>query len=256
MSDSPDKLFTAREGSVLVVTLSEPERRNPISADVRSGLHTAFSVAAEDATIRSIVLTGAGGNFSSGGDISTQSQSVQKKRAQFNDQKGLISKIYNAPVPVIAAVEGWAAGAGFSLALLADTIVASTEARFIAAFPKVGLIPDYGMLHTLPERVGLGRAKQIMLWAKPIGANDGASIGLVDQTCEPGQALNTALALAQDLESVAPKALRATKEYYSGALDRALDYERLIQPDLMQSEDAKEGRLAFSEKRKPQFKDC
>ncbi len=255
MTGTTDKLLSSRQAGTLIVTLNDPERRNPISTAVRKALSEAFDAAARDVSLKAIVLCGAGGNFSAGGDISEMGQSVNDKRAQFTIQKGIINQIYFSPVPVIAAVDGWAAGAGFSLALLADTIVAAKDAKFVASFPKVGLIPDYAMLHTLPNRVGHGRARNIMMYAKPLDAESGADIGLVDHLCESGKALESALELAKDLELIAPKPLRAIKEYEQGGLDRALDFERLLQPDLLQSEDAKEGRLAFREKRLPKFTD-
>ncbi|SEQ58822.1 enoyl-CoA hydratase/isomerase family protein [Thalassovita taeanensis] len=254
-TSAPDYVRTERHGATLVITLSDPARRNPINAKVASGLQDAFAQQECDETIRAVVLTGDGGNFSSGGDISAMEATRGTKRLQFTNSKKTTGQIIGASVPVIAAVEGWAAGAGFSIAMLADTVIASRKARFVASFPKVGLVPDYGLLETLPQRVGLGRAKQILLYADPIDAETGYAIGMVDELTDPGAALEAALAKADRLSSIAPRAIRGIKEYYACNINRVLDFERMMQPELLLSDDAAEGRAAFREKRPPSFTD-
>lgn len=251
MSDAP--LLIQRDSNTLVLTLNDPTRLNPIGAATRTELMRALQDAEADTSLRAIVLTGAGGNFSSGGDIASMDASAREKRINFEHVKHLANQITGASVPVIAAVEGWAAGAGLALAMMCDTVIAAQSARFMSAFPKIGLMPDYGLLQSLPLRVGQSRARQIMLYAKPVDAAEGARIGMVDQICEDGGTVSTALELARHIETLAPAALRAIKAFDSGRLDQAIDYERDLQPALLASDNAKEGRAAFFEKRKPNF---
>ncbi len=243
-----------RKGNALVLTLNDPKRLNPIGAAMREALSTALEEAEADPSLRAIIITGAGGNFCSGGDISTMDAPQRLKRINFERVKHLANQVTGASVPVIAAVEGWAAGAGLAVAMMCDTVIAGKSARFMSAFPKIGLMPDYGLLGSLPARVGQSHARQIMLYARPVGAERGFDIGMVDELCEDGDALSEALKLAEHVETLAPGALRAIKAFDSGRLDRAIDYERDIQPGLLDSDNAKEGRAAFFEKRPPNFK--
>ena len=247
-------VLTERRGNALVLTLNDPDRLNPISVSTREAISAALEDAETDTTIRAIIFTGAGGNFSSGGDISAMDAPQRLKRINFEHVKRMVNQITGGSVPVIAAVEGWAAGAGMALAMLCDTVIAGNSARFMAAFPKIGLMPDYGLLGSLPARVGQSRARQIMLYAKPVGAVEGHAIGMVDQLAEDGKTLDAALELAAHIETLGPEALRAIKAFDSGRLDRAVDYERDLQPGLLGSDNAKEGRAAFFEKRPPNFK--
>jgi len=247
-------ILQERQGNALILTLNDPERLNPIGIQMREALSSALESAEADPSLRAIIITGAGGNFCSGGDISTMDAPQRLKRINFERVKHLANQITGASVPVIAAVEGWAAGAGLAVAMLCDTVIAGKSARFMSAFPKIGLMPDYGLLGSLPARVGQSRARQIMLYAKPVSAPDGLGYGMVDTLCEDGEALAEALKLAQHVETLAPGALRAIKAFDSGRLDRAIDYERDVQPGLLDSDNAKEGRAAFFEKRPPNFR--
>ena len=256
LSDTPQEwVKTQRLGATLVVMLNNPARRNSITREMLAALQNAFAEQEHDSTIRAVILTGAGGHFCSGGDLKGMDATRGSKRDQFTNSQMLARQISGASVPVIAAVDGWAAGAGFSLALLADTVVAARDAGFVASFPKVGLIPDYGMLETLPARIGMGKAKQILLYGQIVKAPEAHDLGIVDHLCEPGATLETALGLADQVSQMAPRAVRAIKDYYGGNITRALDFERIIQPELILGQDAAEGRAAFAEKRTPEFKD-
>ncbi len=244
-----------RKGPALIVTLNDPDRLNPISAEMRAALSATLQEAEADTSLRAIILTGADSNFCSGGDIKAMDAPQRAKRINFEQVKLLANQITGASVPVIAAVEGWAAGAGLGLAALCDTVIAAKSARFMSAFPKIGLMPDYGLLASLPMRIGQARARQIMLYARPVAAQDALDMGLIDQICDDGSALQSALGLAEHIQTLSPDALRAIKAFDSGRLDTALDYERDRQPDLMQSANAQEGRAAFFAKRPPQFRD-
>lgn len=252
---SAPQILTERRGSTLVLTLNNPSRRNALNPQMVKGLEEGFAAQEKDPEIRAVVLTGAGDHFCSGGDLGAMDLGRGAKRVQFDISRKLALQIAGASVPVITAVEGWAAGAGFGIALLGDTVVASREAGFLPAFPKVGLIPDYGLLETLPRRIGLARAKQILLYARTVKGPEACELGVVDELTEPGRTLARALELAETVSGLAPRALRAIKDYYAPAITAALDYERLVQPELLLSADAREGRTAFQEKRPPVFKD-
>ncbi|MBO9472694.1 enoyl-CoA hydratase/isomerase family protein [Shimia sp. R10_1] len=247
-------LLNERVGNAAVLTFNDPDRRNPIGAPLRGALTQALMEIETDSSVRAIILTGAGGNFCSGGDIAAMDAPMRDKRINFQQVKHLANQIAGASVPVIAAVEGWAAGAGLSIAMMCDTVIATQSARFLSAFTKIGLMPDYGLLTSLPARIGHARARQMMLYAKPVDAPTALAWGMVDDLVEDGGARAAALDLAQHIETLGPEALRAIKAFDSGRLDRAIDYERDAQPQLLGSANAQEGRAAFFEKRPPKFR--
>lgn len=243
------------DDGLLVVTLDEPARRNPLGHEVRVALSRMLSEAEEDDAVRAVVIVGAGGNFSAGGDISGQTKrSIAAVRDRFAAVKDLIGRMVRFPKPLIAAVEGWAAGGGFSLALACDTIVAAEGAKFLAPFGKIGLIPDMGILATLPARIGTGRARQILLTAAPVEAASALDMGLVDHLAPKGAALDMARELARVEMARAPLPRAFINDFLARPVDEALEFERQIQPILINSEDAVEGRAAFFEKRAPRFR--
>jgi enoyl-CoA hydratase/carnithine racemase len=156
-------------------------------------------------------------------------------------------------IPIVAAVEGWCVGAGLSMACACDTIVAAEDARFAAGFNKVGLMADLGLPFTLPARVGIGRARQILLYGTQFDAKHAAEIGLVDRVAPKGQALAMALELAKFLAAQAPLPIALTKRILAEGLDRALEQEQHFQTACFLSADHAEGREAFLGKREPQF---
>ena len=247
-------LLETREDATAVLTLNNPARRNALSLAIREALVDALERLEGDAAVRAIVLTGAEGNFSSGGDISgMDSADFAAGRERFRLAHRLVRLMVKGSKPLIAAVEGWAAGAGVGLALCCDTIVASAEARFVLSFGKVGLIPDFGSLHTLPLRVGQGRARQMMLYGETVGAAAGLEIGLVDQIVPPGAALAAAIDRARLFAGTAPLPVGLTKQYLANGLDAALDWERDMQSTLFLTADHAEGKAAFLARRAPIF---
>ncbi|SIS63743.1 enoyl-CoA hydratase/isomerase family protein [Paracoccus saliphilus] len=248
-------LKTRIEDGVLILTMDEPARRNPVGHSVRLAMARLLADAETDPEIRAVVLTGAGGNFSTGGDIKDPpATSIEASRERFAVVKDLIGRMTRFSKPLIAAVEGWAAGAGWSLALACDCIVAGESAQFLAPFRKIGLIPDLGMLATLPARIGSGRARQIMLDATPLPATEALRIGAVDHLVPEGQALTQAVEMARSAAGQAPLPRIFINDFLARSIDEALEYERQMQPILLRSEDAAEGRAAFFEKRQPQFR--
>lgn len=198
---------------------------------------------------------GAGGHFCSGGDVGSMDQSTDLAagRERFRGVHELTRLIIRGSKPVIAAVEGWAVGAGLGLALAADTVIATPGARFRAGFPRVGLVADFGLLHTLPARIGPARARQFLLYDEVVDAERAARIGLTDETVASGELLARALALAAKFGELAPLATSQTRAALAWGLDKVLDWERETQAALLQTADHAEGRAAFLERRKPHF---
>ncbi|SDE87350.1 enoyl-CoA hydratase/isomerase family protein [Rhodospira trueperi] len=244
-----------RADGVLVLTLDEPERRNPLGLAVRQALAAHLAEAEADDAVHAVVLTGAGGHFSAGGDIRDQTErSIAAHRARMGQIRELIGRMVRYAKPLVAAVEGWAVGGGFALALACPTVVAARDARFVAGFTKIGLIPDMGLLATLPARVGPGTARRILLGNAPLEAEQAHGLGIVDSVADPGGAVETAAALALEEASGAPLPRQFVLSYFASVVDAALDYEHGVQPILLNSADAAEGRAAFFEKRPARFK--
>lgn len=209
--------------------------------------------------IRAIVLTGHGGHFCAGADVTLFSVDAA---ARSGPPEGilrghrLLRAIIDSPVPVIAAVEGDTFGAGLSIAAASDYLIAAKTARFGAAFSKIGLMPDLGLLFSLPQRVGPGRAKRIMMLSEPFGALDAAASGLVDEVVEREEAASSALKLASAFANVAPLSVAAIKTAFRSGIataDDAMAFELHHVPRLLASEDYREGIAAFREKRQPDF---
>ncbi|MFG1466422.1 enoyl-CoA hydratase-related protein [Xanthobacter sp. DSM 24535] len=248
-------ITAALEDGLLILIMDEPERRNPLGHQVRLRMVRHLSDAERDPAVRAVVLTGAGGNFSAGGDIRDQKAiaSIAEARDRFAVVKDLIGRMVRFPKPLVSAVEGWAAGAGFGVALACESVVAAETAHFVSSFGKIGLIPDMGLLATLPARIGAGRAQRIFLTSAAIDAKEGERLGFVDVRVSEGEALAKAKAIALEAASTAPLPRAYVKDFLAQEVDRALEFEHLIQPTLLRSADAVEGRAAFFEKRAPIF---
>ncbi len=256
---SPDRpvLLQERDGPVLILTLNYPERRNALSLPLRAALIEALTAAMAEPACRAIVIHGAEGNFSSGGDISSmEGVTGVGGRERLNNVHRLIRLLVTGEKPVIAAVEGYAFGAGLSLAAACDIVVASRAAKFGCSFNRIGLVPDLGAAWTLPLRMGLGRAKHIMLRGQTFGAEEAEHWGLAEVLCEPGKALAEAVAIGQEVAAVSPLSNGFTKALLARMprdLDEMLRAEADAQAVLFTSADFDEGRRAFLEKRKPRF---
>lgn len=247
-------LSETREGATAVLTLDYPQRRNALAVPMRQRLVDALEAIEADRTLRAVVITGAGGTFSAGGDISGMDVGdLAAGRERFRVTHRLVRLLMKGSKPVIAAVEGWCVGAGLSVAMCCDTVVAAEDARLAAGFGKIGLVADLGLLHTLPARVGQGRARQIMLYGEPTDARQAAAIGMVDLVVAPGTALQAALDRAALFHGAAPLPVAMTKQYLAAGLDAALDWERDTQSAMFLTADHAEGRAAFLAKRTPKF---
>jgi enoyl-CoA hydratase/carnithine racemase len=253
MTQAP-MLREAREGAIAILTLDQPARRNALAVPMRESLLAAMDRIEADDAIRAVVLTGADGNFSAGGDISGMSaDNFAAGRARFRLTQRVVRAFIASAKPIVAAVEGWCVGAGMGMALCCDTVVAGTGSRFMAGFGKIGLVPDFGLLHTLPRRVGEGHAKQIFLHPEPMGAETARGIGLIDRVVADGAALDAAKTLAMSLAESAPLPIALTKSWFAQGLDDALEWERNIQSAIFTTVDHAEGKAAFLGKRAPRF---
>lgn len=254
MSAAPHVAET-RRGGIAILTLSDPEKLNCLSLDMRSALLACLRRLDRDPEVRVIVLTGADGNFCAGGDISSmhQAHDIASARTRIGDVAEIVRLLATGSKPVIAAVEGWAVGAGLSLCMLCDTVIASESARFKGGFGAVGLVGDMGILHTLPARIGVARAKTLLFYGREFDASTAASWGLVDAVVRAGGALDEAIRWAVDLEAQAPLPIAMARAALAKDIEDVLAIERDVQSLLLQSLDHAEGRTAFLEKRKPKF---
>jgi enoyl-CoA hydratase/carnithine racemase len=246
-------------GATALITLDNPKTRNALSSEMIVELIEALLAAGADTDCRAIVLQGAGGHFSSGGDVSgmTADRPLLGSRIRIERAHQIVRLICGGPKPVLAAVEGLAYGLGLSLATACDYVVASRDSSFCAVFNKVGLLPDMGLLATLPQRVGIVHAKQLMFTARRVKAEEALSLGIVDELADKGEALAGALEQARQMESAAPVPVALTRAFYSkgaGSLEEALRAEVDYQPALYLSEDHQEGIAAFREKREAVFR--
>ena len=210
------QLLSTSEGQTLVLTLSNPEFRNALGPEMYAAGVEALSVAESSADVRSVVITGANGIFSAGGNLQRlQNNRQQPPEVQAQSVEGLhnwIEAIRTFPKPVIAAVEGPAAGAGFSLALACDLIVAAANSVFVMAYSSIALSPDGGGSWSLSRLMPRQLATELLMCGERIGAERLHLMGVVGRIAEPGHALEQALAWSAQLNARAPNALASVKE--------------------------------------------
>jgi enoyl-CoA hydratase/carnithine racemase len=251
-------VLTEDDEAVRIVTLNRPGRRNAIDLELRVVLAEALEAAMADHAVRAIVLTGAGGTFCSGGDISTmRRQPPEETRPRAQAAQRVIRAVWNGPKPVVAAVEGYAFGAGTALAIACDRVVTASDAVFSTAFTGVGLAGDMGIFASLPARVGPAVGRQLMLLPRRLSADDALRLGLADAVAEPGKALERALADARRIAEGPPLALAGIKAMYAAwptAPEDVLEREVELQASLFDTADFAEGVAAFHERRPAVFR--
>ena len=248
-------IIESRSGGVVTVQMNDPERRNAFSIPMRLALLETFRALEADMSARAIVLTGGAKTFCVGGDVSAMGhQAMGPALDRMRIVHDLVRLLAQSSKPLIAAVEGWAVGGGLSLALLCDTVVAADTARFKAGFGEIGMLGDTGILHTLPARVGIGRAKQILLYNEVFSATQAQQWGVIDVVVPGSEAIKEATRLAELLSSKAPLPIALTRSIFAVGLDDVLLREREVQAMLFSSTDHDEGKAAFFEKRPPVFR--
>jgi 2-(1,2-epoxy-1,2-dihydrophenyl)acetyl-CoA isomerase len=253
-----ESLLVESADGVATLTLNRPAALNALDASLKASLLAVFRSLARDAAVRVVVLTGAGRAFCAGQDLREHASNAAATTAELRSvYNPLILAIRGLEKPVIAAVNGVAAGAGVSLALACDLRLAAAEASFVLSFARIGLVPDSGATWFLPRLVGPARAAELAFLGDPVGAEEALRIGLVNRVV-PGDALAAeARALAQRLASAAPRALALTKRALNRCIDATLDdqleYEAILQGLAASTSDHSEGLAAFREKRPPRF---
>lgn len=245
------------ESGIVRIGLDRPEKRNALDPAMRLALIDALAAAFDDPAVRAVVLAGNGGHFCAGGDLaSMEGLDTPGGRRRMKSNHRLVRLVAEAEKPVVAAVEGYAVGAGAGLALLADTVVLAETGAVGFPFFKVGLVPDYGILFSLPRRVGAARARQILLYARMLRGRDALDAGLADDLAPEGGAEALAVERARALAAMPSFAFSLCKRQLGLApvsLDAALELEALAQASCFSTADFAEGRAAFVEKRAADF---
>lgn len=255
-------LYDLTDG-VATVTLNRPEVLNAFSTPMQRELAAVIARLADDSAVRAVVLTGAGRAFCAGGDIGEMEGAADPTPlASRNKLHRMLTSVLMPLVrlekPVIAAVNGVAAGAGMNLALAADITLVAEQARFSQAFVKVGLVPDTGGLYLLTRLIGLNRAKELCFTGRMLDAREALDLGLVNQVMAADELMPRAKALAQELARGATAAIGLTKSLLNAAptatLEEMAEFESYALAVVLSTEDHREGIRAFREKRAPQFR--
>jgi len=255
------QLISTCEGQTMVLTLSNPEHRNALGPEMYSAGVEALNAAETNPDIRSVILTGEGGIFSAGGNLQRlQNNRQQPPEVQAQSIENLhswIEAIRTFPKPVIAAVEGPAAGAGFSLALACDLIVSAANSVFVMAYSSIALSPDGGGSWSLSRLVPRQLATELLMCGERIGAERLHQMGIVNRITEPGYALEQALAWSQQINARAPNALASVKELLSEADGHSLNAQLALERDHfvknLHHANAGIGIAAFLNKEKPKY---
>jgi 2-(1,2-epoxy-1,2-dihydrophenyl)acetyl-CoA isomerase len=255
-----DILFEVEDG-VAVLTLNRPAVKNALNGSLAAELVQSIAAVRGDRAVRVLVLTGAGNAFCAGGDLREMGQggrTAEDRYAGMDAFRCIARELHGLDKPVIAAVDGVAYGAGFSLALLADIVLVSDAARFCMVFHRIGVIPDIGALYTLPRIVGLQRAKELIFSGRDFGAREAQAYGIALEVLPLEELMPRALELASALAASSPTALsiskRALQQSLECSLDVILQSEACGQPIAVGSEYAKESVRRFGAKEPPAFK--
>lgn len=248
---------------VATITLNRPETLNALTPAMRKSFATALELAERDDSVRVIVITGAGKGFCSGGDVKAMNAAKKSGKASALEDRidpirdKIVLALQDSTKPIIAAVNGAAAGAGMNIALACDIRIASDTAKFGETFAKRGLHPDWGGTYFLPRIVGIAKACELIWSGKMIQANEALRLGIVSQLETPDALMATTLKMASSFAAGPPIAIRMAKRAIYRSMDstlrEALEFETYAQNTCSGTQDAKEGIAAFVEKREPVF---
>jgi len=255
------KVRTQVDGGVGVITLSDPATLNAAGLDLMAALKAVFEGLLADPAVRAIVLTGEGRGFCSGANLSggggERGSADGPNQALLDTYNPFLELMRRSPKPTVAAVNGVAAGIGVSLALVCDLIVAAESAYFLQAFRRIGLVPDGGATYLLPRLVGKARAMELMLLGEKLPARTALDWGLINRCVPDAEVMPAAMEIARAL-AAGPKSLGYTRNLVWDSLDAGwaeqLEAEAHRQGDAGRTEDAREGVLAFLQKRLAQFR--
>jgi 2-(1,2-epoxy-1,2-dihydrophenyl)acetyl-CoA isomerase len=250
-------LLVEKKDGIAKITLNIPQKLNPLNLEMREELAEAFLSFQTDKAVKVLVITGAGRAFCAGGDISTmEGIKAPAERDRVKKLQKIVKLMVEMEKPIIAAVNGPATGAGFHLALASDILIASEKAKFAESFVKIGLVPDMGGFYFLPLRIGLHKAKELMLTGRIFEAKEADAMGLLNK-CVPHEALEAeVMALARDLARGPSRSyamIKAALNNLPSSLQNVLEMEANMQAVCFETSDFKEGVKAFLEKRTPAF---
>jgi 2-(1,2-epoxy-1,2-dihydrophenyl)acetyl-CoA isomerase len=262
---SEQLVLTEQRDGYRVLTINRPDRLNAFTEALHIALRSAIEAADADRSCRALIVTGAGRGFCAGQDLSDRLVSFSAGRPpNIHETLGqyynpLIRRLRTLPMPVIAAVNGIAAGAGANIALACDVVIAAKSAKFLQAFAKIGLMPDAGGTWTLPRLVGPARARGLAMLAEPIAAEQAETWGMIWKCVDDAKLMDEAHAMATKFVALPTGALatikRALDQSATNTLDAQLDLERDLQQDLANAPDYAEGVTAFFDKRAAKFKE-
>lgn len=260
-------LIVEQKGKVGVIRLNRPEKRNAFIPEMYRDLDTVLTVMDDDPGIKAIMITAEGKAFCAGGDIQLMQENLKKGLRNVDNRRYLkklhqswLAKIINIEKPVVCAVNGYAAGAGFSLALLGDIVIASSKAKFVASFIRVGLTVDMAGLYFLPRIVGLNRAKELIFTGREVPAEEAYNLGIVAKVVEPENLEEAALAVAGQLADSALVPIGLQKQIlnkiFETDLPTLLEKEQLCFAHCKDTKDFANAVESFLNKRQPEFSGC
>jgi len=248
-----------KKDNLTIIHLNRPEVYNSFTREMSLALIDALEKLENDSSVRAIMITGNGKAFCAGQDLqeATEDNGITVERAVEEHYNPIVKGIRKCPKPIIAAVNGVAAGAGANIALACDVCVATESASFIQAFSKIGLVPDSGGTFTLPRLIGFGMASALMMLGDKISASDAERMGMIYQVYADNEFAEKSEALAMKLANMPTKGLAFTKELlnrsFTNSLDEQLEQEKIWQAKAAVTKDSAEGINAFLEKRQPKF---
>ncbi len=263
-AQAPAKVKTAVADGVATITLNDPGTLNAAGLELMADLDAAVSAAIADREVRAIIITGEGRGFCSGANLSGGGSAGRATDSGEGPNQALltvynpfVSRVRKSPKPLVAAVNGVAAGVGVSLALACDLVVAAESSYFLLAFRRIGLVPDGGATWLLPRLIGKARAMELMLLGEKLPAATALEWGLINRCVPDGEVLAKATGLAKAL-ATGPKSLGLTRNLVWDSLDAQwhdqVEAEAYAQGDAGRTEDAREGIMAFVQKRQAEFK--
>jgi 2-(1,2-epoxy-1,2-dihydrophenyl)acetyl-CoA isomerase len=257
------ELIETQTDGVATLTLNRPDRLNALSTPIMEGLLEALPRLAADASVGAVVLTGAGRAFCSGGDVKSMAEGGSKRSLEeavkhLRGRMEISRLLHEMAKPTIAMVNGPAAGAGLSLALACDLRIASTSARFVTAFARVGFSGDFGGSYFLSKLVGTGKARELYFTSEPLDAQQALALGIANRVVAEGQLDAATMALARSLAHGPRIAIRYMKQNFNAAEDgnlaELLDLEAQRMIETSRTKDHQEAAKAFVEKRAPVFR--
>ncbi|WP_257557141.1 enoyl-CoA hydratase/isomerase family protein [Sphingobium sp. CFD-2] len=252
-------IIVEKQGPVAIVTLDRPQTKNAITQEMRGQLYGAFENIAMDHDVRAVILTGAGGDFCSGMDVSGMRKGgVTGSMDRMYTLNRIAKAIYSLKKPTIAAVPGICVGVGFSYALACDIVLAGEQARFAAIFRNIALAPDGGLVWHLRQSLGVQKAKELVYSGRIIRADEAVAMGIAYEKVAQDALMDRAMELAESFASGPSIAMGMAKRQFdlswNSGFEQYLELEAAIQPLMSRTEDHEEGLAAFREKRKPLFR--